>query len=104
MDAIPQLEIKDDFFVNPDRRCACQLLLDTSYSMSGSKISELNAGIQTLRNDLLNDAVAAKRVELAMVTFGPVRTAQGFATIDRCAMPRLDADNDTPMGEPSKRA
>lgn len=100
MDAMPQLPFElDDLFLNPERRCPCLLLLDTSYSMSGSKIDQLNAGIQMLRNDLLSDTVAAKRVELAMVTFGPVRTVQSFATIDRCTMPRLDVDNDTPMGE-----
>ena len=34
-----------EFADNPEPRCACLLLLDTSESMQGDKIRELNAGL-----------------------------------------------------------
>ena len=100
MDAMPQVPLgQSNLFLNPDRRCPCVLLLDNSYSMHGAKIDQLNRGVQALQHDLSSDLVALKRVEIAVVTFGPVKVAQPFTTADRLSMPTLVADNDTPMGE-----
>ena len=52
----------EDLDVNPEPRCPVMLLLDTSYSMSGEPISELNDGLATLNQELMNDSLAAKRV------------------------------------------
>ena len=54
-----------EFADNPEPRCPCVLLLDTSGSMSGAKITELNNGLQTFAEELRSDAMAAKRVEVA---------------------------------------
>jgi uncharacterized protein YegL len=88
-----------EFAENPEPRCPCLLLLDTSGSMSGSPIAELNAGLLTFRDELLTDPLAAKRVEVGVVTFGPVRVVSDFQTAEALQPLTLAAGGDTPMGQ-----
>ena len=41
-----------EFADNPEPRCPCVLLLDTTGSMTGSKIAQLNAGLQSFAEEL----------------------------------------------------
>jgi uncharacterized protein YegL len=88
----------DNFADNPEPRCPCLLLLDTSGSMAGTPISELNAGLVTFKDELAVDSLAVKRVEVAVITFGPVRVESGFHTAPNFFPPHLQASGDTPMG------
>lgn len=87
-----------EFTENPEPRCACLLLLDTSGSMGGLPIRELNAGLQAFKEELAQDSLAMKRVEIAIVTFGPVKVESDFQTVDSWQPPHLTASGDTPMG------
>jgi uncharacterized protein YegL len=88
----------NEFTENPEPRCACLLLLDTSGSMGGAPIRELNAGLQAFREELSQDSLAMKRVEIAIVTFGPVKVESDFQAVDSWQPPHLTASGDTPMG------
>jgi uncharacterized protein YegL len=87
-----------EFTENPEPRCACLLLLDTSGSMGGEPIRELNAGLLAFKEELAQDSLAIKRVEVAVVTFGPVTVESDFQTVDTWQPPHLTASGDTPMG------
>ena len=93
-----------EFVDNPEPRCPCVLLLDTSSSMSGKPIDELNEGLKHFQEQLLSDELAAKRVELAVVAFGPVRTESEFQTPDLFTPPTLVAEGNTPMGAAIEKA
>lgn len=90
-----------EFVTNPDPRCPCILLLDTSSSMKNAPINALNQGLQAFQLDLRQDDMARRRVEIAIVTFGNggVRTEQAFVTADQFQAPTLSANGATPMGE-----
>ena len=88
----------DSFADNPEPRCPCLLLLDTSGSMAGAPISELNAGLVTFKDELAADSLAMKRVEVAIITFGPVKVESSFHTEPNFIPPNLQASGDTPMG------
>jgi uncharacterized protein YegL len=87
-----------EFAENPEPRCPCLLLLDTSGSMQGDPIQELNAGLVTFKDELMADPLAAKRVEVGLVTFGPVNVVTDFTTADAFVPPTLITTGDTPTG------
>ncbi|MGH9834251.1 MAG: vWA domain-containing protein, partial [Blastocatellia bacterium] len=122
-ESLDQIPFPDPEFVdNPEPRCPCVLLLDTSGSMNDGKqvslqltpvqrvlhdsltaktvrpIDELNAGLVAFREELMADDLAVKRVEISLVTFGPVRKLTDFQTPDIFRPPRLNAEGDTPIG------
>jgi uncharacterized protein YegL len=92
-----------DLVSNPEPRCACLLLLDTSGSMQGRPIAELNTGLVAFKDELMADGMAAQRVEVGIVSFGPVQVHTEFQTPDVWHPPTLSAQGDTPMGAAIER-
>lgn len=89
-----------EFADNPDPRVPCVLLLDISHSMSGQPIAELNAGLQQYRDELIQDNLASRRVEIAIFTFGGnVSLERDFVTARLFDPPTLHANGHTPMAE-----
>ncbi len=87
-----------EFADNPEPRCPCVLVLDTSQSMAGEPIAALNCGLHVFREELLAVPLARKRVEVAVVSFGEeVEAVQDFVTVDRFQPPALQAAGETPL-------
>ena len=66
--------------------------------MAGKAIQELNAGLKLFHDELTEDELASKRVEVAIVAFGPVRVENDFSTPEFFKAPELTADGETPLG------
>jgi uncharacterized protein YegL len=81
-----------------------KILSDSLVTKSIRPIDELNAGLVAFREELMADELAVKRVEISLVTFGPVRKLTDFLTPDVFRPPKLAAEGDTPMGQAIERA
>lgn len=107
------------FAKNPEPRCPVVLLLDTSSSMQGEPIQELNKGLKTFEKAIKTHQKAALRVEVALIAFGsPVRAVdvqggggtlpfdaeRAFVTADSFVAPALEAKGNTPLGAGMRRA
>lgn len=89
-----------EFLTNPEQRCPCVLLVDTSSSMSGKPIHQINACLKLFKEEIMSDGMARQRIELALITFGgSVHLASDFQSPDFFTPPILTADGNTPMGE-----
>ena len=105
MPEILRLDEAVEFAENPEPRCPCVLLLDTSGSMNGPALDALNQGLQAFRDDLIKDSLAARRVEVAIVTFNnDIRIEQDFVTADQFEPPTLSAQGMTHMGSAIHKA
>jgi uncharacterized protein YegL len=97
---------RNDLIENPTPRCACALVLDTSSSMDGEPIRELNAALAQFIAELRADDFASYAIELCVVTFGSeIREQLPFTPAYQVDVnPQLTADGATPMGEAVSRA
>jgi len=102
-----ELEKTVEVIYPEEPRCALVLLLDTSSSMGeylegARKIDELNEGIKILKEELMEDELARKRVEIEVITFGganEVNIFHKFSSVDEFNPENLKAYGVTPMGK-----
>jgi uncharacterized protein YegL len=67
--------------------------------MQGAPIDQLNMGLRSFKDELVSDSLAAKRVEVAVLTFGDqVRLVSDFTDAATFEPPVLTAGGLTPMG------
>lgn len=99
---IEELKIrKQDLVENPTPRVAIGLVLDTSGSMSGEPVAELNEGVKVFFDAIRGDETARYAAEICVVTFGGMAASKllDFASIERQNVPCFDASGNTPMGQ-----
>ena len=88
-----------EFTTNPEPRCACLLLLDTSGSMNGQRIDAVNKGLRDFVADVRKDERATARSEIAIMTFDDeIKLVQDFKTVDNFEAPTLTAQGQTFIG------
>lgn len=93
---------KEDMVNNPTIRVPVCLCLDTSGSMDGNPIKELNDGVKLFFDSIKEDEAAVYSAEICIVTFGDkgarcIRDFAGVYAYDE--IPKMKADGYTPMGE-----
>jgi uncharacterized protein YegL len=111
--------VDKEFADNLEPRCAVALVVDTSASMDGAPIQELNEGLRAFHTSLRADKLASLRVEIALIAFGgrvraidvrsgsgevPLDARQAFVSAMDFTPPTLTASGDTPMGYAAREA
>lgn len=93
-------ESTQDLIDNPSARCPVALVLDTSGSMDGSPIHELNAGAQLFIDDVQDNDLARWSVDLAVYTAGnQAQCLQNFVGIEQVSgIAPMQASGTTPLG------
>ena len=99
-DMVDDLRLRMDELVNnPTARVPVCLCLDTSFSMVGEPITELNHGVYSFISELCADEVNQYSSEVAVVSFGgAATTVVDFPPISRLTIPPMTAVGETPMG------
>lgn len=90
---------QQDLVTNPTPRVPICLVLDTSSSMEGAPINELNDGVKTFFDAILSDEIARSSAEISIVIFGNTASQiLDFSSIEKQTIPNLNANGSTPMG------
>lgn len=95
-----ELAVQNDLIENPSPRCACTVVLDTSGSMHGEPIEQLNLGLQQFLQAVHSDEVSACSVDISVITVGDqVREELPFTSalnVEGCE--HFSASGTTPLG------
>jgi len=86
--------------VNFEMKCPLALVLDTSGSMEGESIKQLNDGLQVFQQQITNDLTAASRLETMLISFNSeIEIIQDFALLSGFQMPTLKTRGTTKMAD-----
>ena len=103
--AIPNPLSELDLIENPEPRLACVILVDTSGSMMGRPIEELNAGIRRLNQEIAKDELTMSRAEICLIAFNHEwDVIQDFGEELDFQNSELNADGGTRMAGPIQAA
>lgn len=84
---------------------ACLFLVDTSGSMAGDPISELNAGLNRFKQEVCEDATTREVLDVAIVSFNhEVQVVQEFTPVEYMMPVNLVANGGTNMGAALRQA
>ena len=91
----------EDLVNNPTARVPVCLCLDTSGSMEGQPIEELNEGVHLFYEAIKEDETALYSAEISIVTFGGnAECIKDFSSLEiQPEAPKLSAYGMTPLGE-----
>lgn len=79
-------------------------LLDTSGSMAGERIQQLNASLLAFSNELQKDRFTSSHTEISIITFGQNVTVMPAEMASNFQPPHLLAEGGTPLGMAVKKA
>jgi uncharacterized protein YegL len=83
---------------NYQAKTICCFVLDTSGSMDGEPIKQLNKGLKEFHDEIQNDETTAERLEVAIVSFNStVDIVQEPALVEDFTLHNLKADGSTKM-------
>lgn len=84
---------------NQEQRLPCILILDTSASMSGKPIEELQSGLEYFAKDVQSDDDAKQKVQIMVIKCGgSAEVISDWTDAENFEAPDLYADGMTPMG------
>ena len=91
------LAVRDapEFANNREERCPIVLVLDTSSSMNGKPIAELNEAVRTFHKDLSADPLVESKVDVAVIQFNNVINFEDFVNGTSFHPPNLSANGGT---------
>ena len=90
----------NNFTITKERALPIFILADTSGSMRGAKINELNLALREMLTALNDVDDIRGKFQLCVIGFGgDVNVIQPLADIDGLQLPELNAAGNTPMGE-----
>lgn len=90
----------NSFVAKDPRPLPIFILADTSGSMRGEKINELNLAMREMLKALNDEDDIRGKFQLSIITFGgDVKMIQPLEDIDKIVLPELTAAGKTPLGE-----
>ena len=99
------IEFEGESPKNFEQKCHCVLVLDTSRSMAGKPIEELNEGLSRFVVEIKNDATASVRLEVSIIAFNSVvEVIQTPTLVDDLQVPTLSAKGTTKLVDAVRQA